>query len=109
MFNTSHRIHISMTVSLSDIKWKVTPHILIFKSSNPTGMSANEKNTHFMPPELYRKQLLSLTLHQSPHTSQAHYYFPYQEGFPQQVKIGIKEFQAFVTHQRKNVHKRREK
>lgn len=51
MCNISHRIHISMTVSLSVIKWKVALSSLIFKSSNPTGMTADEKNIHFMPPE----------------------------------------------------------
>lgn len=51
MFNTSQSILISMTVSLSITKWKVALTILIFKSSNLTGMSANEKNTHFMPLE----------------------------------------------------------
>lgn len=36
---------------LSAIKWKAALSILIFKSDNPTGMTTDEKNTHFMPPE----------------------------------------------------------
>lgn len=40
-----------MTVSLSVIKWKVALSILIFQSGNPTGMTADEKNIHFLPPE----------------------------------------------------------
>lgn len=37
-----------MTASLSVIKWKFSLSILIFESGNPTGRTADEKNTHFM-------------------------------------------------------------
>jgi hypothetical protein len=40
-----------MPTSLSVIKWKVVLSILIFPCSNPAGMTADEKNTNFMPPE----------------------------------------------------------
>jgi hypothetical protein len=43
--------HINDWVFLSVIKWKVSLSILIFKSSNSTGMIADDKNTHFMPLE----------------------------------------------------------
>lgn len=51
MCNTSHRTYIVMIVSLSVIQQKVDLSILIFKSCNPTGMTTDEKNTHFIPLE----------------------------------------------------------